>query len=137
MRDREIAVQSMAQQTAQVRLERAMSSKACLASEQLELQPGNLVDFWRRPATKDESGWRGLATVTVAPGPRVTVRWQGRSCDVRVQDLSHSLVFLRFLTRVVVDSSESDPMQLLISFAESLNQQAVGMGWVREDSTAP
>ena len=114
-----------------------MSSKTRLASEQLELQPGDLVDFWRRPATKDESGWRGPATVTVAPGPPVTVRWQGRSYDVRVQDLRRSLVYLCFLTRGVVDSSESDPMQLLISFAESFNQQAVRVGWVREDSTAP
>ena len=29
-----------------------------LAIEQLELTPGDLVDFWRKLATKDESGWR-------------------------------------------------------------------------------
>ena len=30
-----------------------------LAVEQLDLNPGDLVDFWLKPATKDESGWRG------------------------------------------------------------------------------
>ena len=34
-----------------------------IAEEHLELQPGVLVDFWRKPATKYESGWRGPATV--------------------------------------------------------------------------
>ena len=91
MRVREIATQSMVQQTAQLRLERAMSSRTRLAAEQLELQPGDLVDFWRRPATKDESGWRGPAAVTVAPRPPITVRWQGRSYDVRLQDLRRAL----------------------------------------------
>ena len=104
----------MVQQTAQLRLEGALSPRTRLAAEQLELQPGDLVDFWRRPATKDESGWRGPATVTVAPGPPITVRWQGRSYDVRVQDLRRALVYLCFLTRSLTDSPESDPMSCLL-----------------------
>ena len=45
----------MVQETAQMRLERALKSKTRVAGEQLELQQGDLVDFWRKPATKDES----------------------------------------------------------------------------------
>ena len=43
MRVREVAVQSMVQQTAQLRLERALSSRTRLAAEQLELQPLSLI----------------------------------------------------------------------------------------------
>ena len=62
-RVRELAIAAMVQETAQLRLERALTSKTRVAAEQLDLQPGDLVDFWRKPATKDESGWRGPATV--------------------------------------------------------------------------
>ena len=56
-RVREMAFAAMIQETAQLRLERALTSKTRVAEEQLELQPGDLVDFWRKPATKDESAW--------------------------------------------------------------------------------
>ena len=59
LRVREIAVQSIVQQTAINRLNRALNSKTRVAVEQLELHPGDLVDFWRKPAHKDESGWMG------------------------------------------------------------------------------
>ena len=55
-RVREIAIAAMVQETAQMRIERAGNSKSRLSMQQLELEPGQLVDFWRKPATKDESG---------------------------------------------------------------------------------
>ena len=61
----------MVEETAQLRLERALASKTRLATEQLELNQGDLVDFYRPPATKDESGWRGPAEVVEAPGPPI------------------------------------------------------------------
>ena len=84
-RVRETVVASMVQETAQQRIERALESKTRVAREQLALEQGDLVDFWRKPATKDESGWRGPARVieplgrnTDASTPAATVRWQGR-----------------------------------------------------------
>ena len=65
----------MIQDAAQLRLERALASKTRLAAEQLELSQGDLVDFYRPPATKDESGWRGPATVVEAPGPPIVICW--------------------------------------------------------------
>ena len=62
-RVRETAIASMVQETAQQRIERALESKTRVAGEQLELEQGDLVDFWRKPATKDESGWRAPARV--------------------------------------------------------------------------
>lgn len=68
LRVREKATQSMLQASAQQRLQRALASKTRLAVEQLELEPGDLVDWYRPPATKDESGWRGPAVVSM-PSP--------------------------------------------------------------------
>ena len=68
-RVREVAIAAMVQETAQLRIERALDSKSRLAVQQLELEPGQLVDFWRKPATKDESGWRGPATVLSVGDP--------------------------------------------------------------------
>ena len=91
---REMAIAAMVQETAQMRLERALNSKTRVAGEQLELAQGDLVDFWRKPATKDESGWRGPARVLEPLGwssdstqSAATIKWQGRSLSVRSQDL--------------------------------------------------
>ena len=56
LRVREIATQSMLQASAQQLLQRALSSKTRVAAEQLDLQPGDLVDWYMPPATKDEIG---------------------------------------------------------------------------------
>ena len=84
---------AMVAEAAQLRLERALASKTRLAIEQLELNQGDLVDFYRPPATKDESGWRGPAEVVEAPGPPIVIRWQGRHLQVRTQDLRRALVY--------------------------------------------
>ena len=95
----------MAQETAQLRIERALASKRGLAQEQLELEPDHLVDFWRKPATKGESGWRGPATVLsietrFGESSPVTMRWQGQGLSVRSQDLRRALVYIMWLTFV-------------------------------------
>ena len=79
----------MVQETAVQRIERALDSKTRVAGEQLALEQGDLVHFWRKPATKDESGWRGPARIIEPPGrttdastPAATVRWQGRDLQV-------------------------------------------------------
>ena len=74
----------MVQETALQRIERALESKTRVAGEQLALEQGDLVDIWRKPATKDESGWRGpleslnlLAVTQTLPRPQP-------QCDGRV-----------------------------------------------------
>ena len=66
-----IAIAAMVQETAIQRLERALESKTRVAGEQLALEPGDLMDFWRKPATKDESGWHRPAQVGEARGQGV------------------------------------------------------------------
>ena len=121
-----------------MRLERALSSKTRLAVEQLELQPGDLVDFWRKPATKDESGWRGPARV-VELGDKdgdessaTLVKWQGRTLLVRTQDLRRALVYLVHLA--FPTAGVQDPRELVVTFAEGLQRgQQIRVGWVRID----
>ena len=123
-----------------MRLERALNSKTRLAVEQLELQPGDLVDFWRKPATKDESGWRGPARV-VELGDKdgdessaTMVKWQGMTLQVRTQDLRRALVYLVHLAFPTI--GVQDPRDLVVTFAEGLQRgQLVRVGWVRIDMT--
>ena len=137
-RVREMAIAAMVQESAQLRIERALDSKTRLAVEQLELEPGDLVDFWRKPATKDESGWRGPARV-VEPGDRggdessaTTVQWQGRMLQVRTQDLRRALVYCALMAFPTAEAQ--DPRDLMVSFAEGLQKgQLVRIGWVRID----
>ena len=55
-RNREVAVQNMVGSTANQRLTRAMASRARASIALADLKPGDQVDFFRKAATKDESG---------------------------------------------------------------------------------
>ena len=129
----------MAQEAAQLRLERALASKARLANEQLELQQGDLVDFYRQPATKDESGWRGPAEVVEAPGPPIVIRWQGRHLQVRTQDLRRALVYFVYTLPAFVndDPQRSNATSVLVEFAEQLHKEVVRIGWVQSGGSPP
>ena len=88
-RMRELAVQSIVEATAQQRASLAERTKTRPAGELLELQTGDLVEFYRPPLTKDVSGWRGPATVTDVTSLSdgiMSIRWQGRVLSCRVQD---------------------------------------------------
>ena len=120
----------MVELTAKERLRRAAKSKTRVAAEQLELVPGDLVDFWRDPATKGESGWHGPATV-VEIGPPHVLRWQQRMIQVRTQDVRRALVCAVFLTLHSGTEPQGDaPVRLLMSFADSLQSRVVRLGWV-------
>ena len=131
----------MVQETAQLIIERALESKSRLSMQQLELEPGQLVDFWRKPATKDESGWRGPATV-ISIGDRggepspATIQWQGSKLSVRTQDLRRSLVY--FTALMLPASEHEDPRDLLVRFIDSMPRgRIVRVGWVRVDKSHP
>jgi len=61
----------------------------------------------------------------------VTVRWQGRHIQARTQDLRRALVYLIVLTRSVLCSS--DPVEILMSFADSLQADVIRVGWLKQD----
>eukprot|EP00974_Lingulodinium_polyedra_P090504 8776383-Lingulodinium_polyedra.AAC.1 len=49
---------------ARSRIKRALDTRTQAPGEVLEPVVGDLVDFYRPPASKDVPGWRGPATVT-------------------------------------------------------------------------
>ena len=95
---REIAVQSIAEGTAQERVKRAMNSQTRPSGEELEYKVGQQVDWCRAPVSRDVSGWRGPGTVVdlsrIEHG-RIGVRTStDQVITCRLQDLRHSLTFL-------------------------------------------
>ena len=128
---RELAVQTIVELTAKQRLDRALKSKTRRPAEQLELQAGDLVDFYRQPTTKDDSGWRGPATVVTVESGTITVRWQERFFQCRTQDIRRALVMFAMLARYEDGHwPRSSPTQTLKSFADSLDGKMVRLGWV-------
>ena len=79
------------------RLDTMLQFKTRPATVVQELQPGDKVDFWRDPPTKDVSGWRGAAVVTnmldVDKGC-IDVKWQGRSYGVQPRDIRRCALHL-------------------------------------------
>ena len=53
----------MIEATALVKIKRALDSKTSISGQQLDYQPGELVDHFIEPNQKDISGWQGPATV--------------------------------------------------------------------------
>ena len=130
---REVAMQSMVEMTAKDRLRRALRSKTRAPHEALQLTVGDQVDFHRPPSTKEESGWRGPATL-LQVGPPVLVRWQSRVFQVRPQDLRRSLVYLvMFTNNMFFEAGSSDPVSTIMSYADQLDSKVVRVGWLFDD----
>ncbi|CAK0813698.1 unnamed protein product, partial [Prorocentrum cordatum] len=127
---REVAIQAMVEMTAKDRLRRALRSKTRAPHEALQLVVGDQVDFHRPPSTKEESGWRGPATL-LQVGPPVLIRWQGRVFQVRPQDLRRSLVyFVMFTNNIFFEAGSRDPVATIMSYADQLDSKVVRVGWL-------
>eukprot|EP00973_Karenia_brevis_P032083 4426011-Karenia_brevis.AAC.1 len=132
---REVTVQSIVESTATERLKAASSSKTRVAGENLKLDLGDLVDFYRSPDTKDEPGWIGPATVcelTDIERGIVHVKWQSRVIAVRIPDLRRSLsiAFLIALATWRNDFTGQNPTRLLVEFCHTLNTSCKILSWI-------
>ena len=99
---RRLAISSMIQATADTKARIAEASKTRRSGELLELKLGDLVEFYRKPLTKDASGWHGPAEVvnlTNLQDGLLHVKWQGRVLSVRIQDVRTAMVYLTFLMK--------------------------------------
>ena len=78
-RIREIALQKIIESTAQARVRRALGGRTSVPGEVLDYVPGELVEFYRPPSSKDVSGWQGPAPVVENHPSRghVSVQWKG------------------------------------------------------------
>ena len=60
---RELAAQTMIEQTARTRIALALRSKTRPSVQQYAYKKDEKVEFYRSPANKDMQGWRGPATI--------------------------------------------------------------------------
>eukprot|EP00971_Amphidinium_carterae_P271540 5387674-Amphidinium_carterae.1 len=124
---REVAVAQMIEATSKERLLRANRTRTRMSGEELALQPGDLVEIYRKPATKDLCGWRGpcevVNTRNIDDG-LVDVRWQGRTLAVRIPDLRRAIMFV-FLTEL-----HGAAMSELCACATNLHQNTLVLGWL-------
>ena len=97
---REIAVQQMVEGTARARVGRALGTKTINPAQMDGYQLGDQVEFFRKPGSKDASGWCGPATIcdlTQLSRGTVAVRHHAQVVHVRLADLRRWIGFLCFL----------------------------------------
>eukprot|EP00971_Amphidinium_carterae_P030095 591580-Amphidinium_carterae.1 len=116
-RIRELAVACMTESLATDRVKRAMKAQTHRSSKEMNLEIGQLVDFYRTPVGKERPGWRGPARIvdasTVHDNGILHVLWQGRVLSVSATDVRPHLVLLTML------SLESFIHATVISFVEA------------------
>lgn len=117
-RVREICLQQMVEGTAQERIRRAAATQTRPAGELLDLRPGDQIDLWRAPKTKDLTAWRGPATVLSTANIEhgfVDAQWQGRALSVRLADCRRALAY------IITLEYDSPPLLELRKHALSIN----------------
>ena len=99
-RVREIALQQMIEGTAQAKMKHALETNARMPGQVLELQPGDLVDIYRKPTgehAKDLTGWKGpckVTDVTNIEDGTIGVKWRGKVMSISVPDVRKHLALL-------------------------------------------
>ena len=97
-RIRELAIQTITEQTARDRLRVALKTPTKPTGQELEFKVGDSVEYFREPSHRDVSGWRGPATVvdlTRLEHGRVGIRTStDHVLNCRLQDVRHRLTYL-------------------------------------------
>ena len=107
---RELAAQSMIEETAKHRIALALKSKTRVTAQALELKVGDEVEFYRIPAQKDMQGWRGPAEVLkVEDDGVIHIKWQGGTLTCRSQDIRRPLLYLSFVADYVTTEARTSP----------------------------
>ena len=128
---RQIAISTMIQATAEQKARIASQTKTRRAGELLELELNDMVDFYRKPITKDGHGWIGPAQVvnlTSMKDGMLHVKWQGRIIAVRIADVRRSLLFPVFLTR------PTGPVRVFKEEVENHIGLVTRVGWIQQGS---
>ena len=131
---REIAVQAMIEGTARARLGRAIRTRSLPSGQTSNYQVGDSVDYYRKPSTKDLSGWLGPATVidvTDLSRGTIGIKFQNNRMNCRLADLRHHL---HFLCRMAAPNSAMDlPRPVWTTFRTIAEQSVDGhpshLGW--------
>ena len=127
---RHLALQSMMQAMSESKARRAEQTKTRRSGELLQLEPGDIIEFWRKASTKDLEAWHGPATVADTTSLRdgqLSVRWQGKIITCRLQDVRRALIYAVLLSEPALNT----PIAVLQNAAESHQGVVVRLGWFR------
>ena len=111
-RIRELAIQTITEQTARERLRIASRTPTRPAGEEMSFGIGDSVEYYREPSHKDISGWRGPAVITdltrLEHG-RIGIRTStDQVLNCRVQDIRHRLAYLSELSTSSESAAQPD-----------------------------
>ena len=120
-RIRDIGPQSMIQASALARTRRATTTRSS-SSGQGMYQPGDLVDYFRKPSAKDVSGWKGpVPVVRNSPSDgQVILDIHGRHFPSRYQDVRRTLLVIHtFLSGLF--SQPNNPSSIVIQYVNNMH----------------
>ena len=123
MRVRTIAAEAIIQHTAMNKVNR---SHAARTHDFSHFAPGQQVDWYRPPSSKDISGWSGPAEIVRVDfnEGQATIKHHGKEKRCRFQDLRHSLFILSLA--VLPDGNLTwTPGKVIMEFMQSLPMQTV------------
>ena len=122
---REIAVQAMVEGTARARLGRALQTRSLPAGQAAKYELGQLVDYYRKPNSKDISGWIGPATIidiTDLSRGTIGVKFQNNKMNCRLGDVRRHL---HFLCLMAAPNSAADLPRPMWTVLRTIVEQAV------------
>ena len=123
-RIREIAVQRIVEATATARLNRSMATRTTPSGQALAFNPGELVDFYSPPDTKDRPGWKGPAVVKLSEPNRgqVTIEYRGKDLKRRLGDVRRFMDFTGLVYGTVNNptSPSYSPWKILHRYMDTL-----------------
>ena len=120
---REIAVQAMVEGTPKARLSRSKNGRTTISAETLNLKTGEEVDIFRKPTTKDASGWHGPAIVVDVNSAKrgvVSVRFHNKISEVALADIRRHLTLFTFLQDTQISSVHTNVFQFIKDSIERL-----------------
>ena len=99
-------MQKIIESTALARIMRAARSMTTAPGEVLNYRPGELVEFWRPPRSKDTPAWHGPAQVIVSEPSRgqLTAKWNGEEIRIRYPDVRRFIDFTGFAYGTIDDT---------------------------------
>ena len=128
-RVRHLAIGCMIQATADQKARTADGTKTRRAGQLLEMRTGDLVEFFRKPISKDSSGWHGPAQMvdlsSLSDGI-IHIKWQGRVLSARVQDIRSAMTFATFLMQ------PTNPIRLFRAEVEAHQGHLMRIGWIKQ-----
>ena len=89
---REIATEAMVRSSAEECLNRALRTKSRQSDLADKYETGEAVEFYRKPSTKDVSGWHGPAMIIYVKDGQVFIQWQGSVLICQRQDVRRAIL---------------------------------------------